>query len=215
MSGLDGARPGAVDVESLLSTYRTDAVVQPHDQVRAYAEATTDALASGFTGLRVAAEVTQLVRSPEQRDAFARYEHLIDRYMTSEPFSAMCAYDRSELGSAAVAETACMHPNATEGAAPFRLHAATDAAAALGGEVDLLGLDLFVRAAGRVDLVPDGGEVVLDASELTFIDHRGLLALANLARRLGVTVVLRTSLRTAHRLVDLLGIQGVRVERPA
>jgi len=42
--------------------------VDPDAQVRTYAAATGAALAAGFTGLRVVAEATPLVRTPEQLD---------------------------------------------------------------------------------------------------------------------------------------------------
>jgi hypothetical protein len=116
-------RDDALQVVSLDSTYTTGTVVDPAAQVQLYAAATAEALDAGFTGLRVAAEVTQLVRTPAQLDAFARYEHLVDRYMATHPMSAMCSYDRGELGDDVIAQLACMHPCAHAGAAPFHLHA--------------------------------------------------------------------------------------------
>ncbi|WP_219415912.1 MEDS domain-containing protein [Pseudonocardia nigra] len=214
IDGLAAGRPGAVHVRSLLNTYRTDAVVEPAVQVQAYAALTEEALADGFTGLRVAADATPLVRDPDRLDAFARYEHLVDRYMVTAPFSAMCAYDRTALGPEVVAQVACMHPSAGAGVTPFRLYASGHAAAALDGELDIHTRDRFASALERAALAPSGGELVLDATGLTFVDHRTVLALAELARRLGATVVLRTALGTVRRLVTLLDVEGVRVEQP-
>lgn len=59
----------------------------------------------------------------QRRDAFARYEHLLDRRMSTEPISALCAFDVAELGHSAVAELACLHPFTSDGASPFRLYA--------------------------------------------------------------------------------------------
>jgi hypothetical protein len=71
--GLDGPHGaldrGALQVFSLDEMRRTGAGPDPRDQVRAYAAATEEALALGFAGLRVAAEVTPLVRAPEHVDA--------------------------------------------------------------------------------------------------------------------------------------------------
>ncbi|MGH3802700.1 MAG: MEDS domain-containing protein [Pseudonocardiaceae bacterium] len=203
-------RPGAVQVQSLDDA--TGAVVQPVGLVQTYAAATEDALAAGFTGLRVAAEVTPLVRSPEQLDAFARFEHLIDRYMTSRPFSALCAYNRVELGEETIAQVACLHPTTNAGAAPFRLHASTRAAASLAGELDLISRDLFPMALRRVDIRPTDGELVIDATNLDFIDHRSMLALADYARSLDATVVLRTDLPSPARITELLDLPDMRVE---
>ena len=96
-------------------------MVDPDAQVRAYAAATGAALAADFTGLRVVAEATPLVRTPEQLDAFARYEPMIDGYMVTHPFSAMCAYDRRILDESAIAQLACLHTS-TNAPVPFRLH---------------------------------------------------------------------------------------------
>ncbi|WP_173062263.1 MEDS domain-containing protein [Phytohabitans houttuyneae] len=65
--------------------------VTPHAQVTAYRAFTEAAVADGFTGLRVVAEATPLVRTAAQLDAFLRYEHLVDRYMSEHPMAAMCA----------------------------------------------------------------------------------------------------------------------------
>ncbi|GHG12437.1 MULTISPECIES: MEDS domain-containing protein [Amycolatopsis] len=71
----EGLERGAVQVASVDEAYPTGAVVDPAGQVDLYAAATSEALAAGFTGLRVAADATSLVRTPAQVDAFARYEH--------------------------------------------------------------------------------------------------------------------------------------------
>lgn len=206
-------RPGAVRVQSLDDA--AGAVVEPVGLVQAYAAETEDALTAGFTGLRVVVEATPLVRSPEQLDAFARFEHLIDRYMTSRPFSALCAYNRVELGKETIAQVACLHPTANAGAAPFRLHASTRAAASLGGELDLTSRDLFPMALRRVDIRPTAGELVLDATNLDFIDHRSMLALADYARSFDATVVLRTDLPSPARIIEILDLPDMRVEPSA
>lgn len=209
-----GARPGAVQVASLEATYHLDAVIDPEQQVRSYAEATEQALAAGFTGLRVAADVTPLVRTPAQLDAFARYEHLVERCMTTRPLSGMCGYDRDELGDEAIAQLACLHPRTSTGAAPFRLHARgrAGAAAGLDGELDSAAHELWPLALRRADLRPVAGEVVIDAAGLEFVDHRNLLALADHADRLGATVVLRTALSSPAHVLRLLNVTSVRVE---
>lgn len=200
---------------ALGGVYPLDVPVDPAAQVRAYSAATQEALAAGFAGLRVVAEATPLVGTPEQRSAFARYEHLVDRYMTANPFSAMCAYDRTRLETDAIAEIACMHPASSAGATPFRLHAVSGGAAALAGEVDRFSAGLFAKALDRAALAAVAGEIVIDAGRLDFVDHRALLVLAEIARRAHAVVVLRTRRAAPAKLVDLLGIQGVRVEPPA
>jgi anti-anti-sigma regulatory factor len=207
-------RRGAVQLLPVDSAYPAGTVVDPAAQVGLYATATEAALAAGYTGLRVAAEVTSLARTPAQLDAFARYEHLADRYMAAHPMTAMCGYDVGELGEQAVTELACLHSRASEGVTSFHLHghARGGCAAALDGELDMRVRQVFPRALERADLQPAGGTIVLDAGGLTFIDHRSLLDLADYAERRAATVVLRTRLSTAARLVELLDLARVRVE---
>jgi DcmR-like sensory protein len=93
----EARRPGAVEVLPVSGSYAGSArCVDSRTQVELYAADTRTAVAAGFTGLRVAADATMLVRTPAQLDAFARYEHQVDRYITLAPFSALCGYRRSE-----------------------------------------------------------------------------------------------------------------------
>jgi anti-anti-sigma factor len=79
---------------------------------------------------------------------------------------------------------------------------------AVRGEVDLATaaeLEAFVRSA--LDDAPDG--VVLDLSQLTFIDSSGLRALVALAKDAesrGTTLALRSLPRHAQRVLELTGL---------
>lgn len=156
-------------------------------------------------------DATAVVRTPEQRAAFARFEYLIDRQMSIRPVTALCAYDVRELGSAAVAEMACLHPLASAGSTSFRLYADQSVAFALAGEIDLSCVELFGTTLGRTVPLSSGSELVVDGRGLEFIGPCGLLALDELGRREGVTVVLRTGLRSAARVVEVLDLTEVRV----
>jgi hypothetical protein len=207
-------RRGAARVLSVDHAYGSGPAGDAAAQVSYWAAAADDAVAAGFTGLRVAADATPLVRTPVQVEAFARYESLIDACMVARPLSGMCAFDRRELDDRTVAELACLHPVSNAGAAPFRLHA-TDtpgASAALAGELDLAGRELFPGALERCAPEPVDGRVVVDAERLTFVDHRALLALAAYAAGRGATAVLRTRLTSARHLVDVLGLTDLHVE---
>ncbi|MBB5960685.1 hypothetical protein FHS29_007313 [Saccharothrix tamanrassetensis] len=209
-AALDG---GAVEVASPEPGSPSDPVVDPAGQVAAYAEATEEALAAGYTGLRVAADHTALARTPAQVAALLRHEHLVDRYSVDRPFAAMCAYDITRLGDDTVAQLTAVHPD-TNRPGQFRLHAAQvpGAAVQLGGELDLGCHDLLEALLAQLDPQPGGGEFVVYAPELTFIDHHGLLALADHARQRGATAVLRTACTGAARVVSALELPNVRVE---
>lgn len=216
LAGIEGLdellAKGAVGALSVTEQYRTEELVDPEAQVARYTAATEDALASGFSGLRVTAEVTDLLLNERQREVFGRYEHLIDRSMVTMPFSAMCCYDRTVIGDEAVADLACMHPSAREGASPFQVFAIQGADLGVAGEVDTLSAPRFVRALRRA--VPDaGGELVIDASGLSFIDHHGLLALEAMgaAGGDGPRVVLEHAPPIAARVAELLELERVEV----
>ena len=187
--------------------------MDPDDLIATYAAATDAAIADGFTGFRVAADSTGLVRTPEQLDAFARYEHHVDRFMTTVPFSGLCGFRRSELGEDVVAELACLHAGGGADHAPFRVHATRGADLAVSGELDLTTVDLFATTLDRVGLHDAPAELVVDA---TGLDLRGPPQPAR-ARAAGPparpSVVLRTGRRWPERLVAALELTRVRVER--
>ncbi|MDG4795834.1 MEDS domain-containing protein [Micromonospora sp. WMMD1082] len=205
---------GAAEVRSLDGAYTSVAVTDPASQVAAYRAATRTALADGYTGLRVAAEATGLVRTPAQRDAFARYEHRVNEMMVTEAFRAMCGYDRAELGDRAVAELACLHPEHNVDDLLFRLYAAPPHAGqvALAGELDPSNHDLFRTALDRADLAPVGDELVLVADALRFLDHRALIHLSEYAQDRDATLVLRAARSGVARLAALLDLPALRVE---
>lgn len=208
------AATGAARAGRIGAAYAGDAGLDPDTQARAYAQATEEALAAGYTGLRVAADVTSLVRTDATRAVFARYEHLVDRYMTGRPFAALCGYHRTVLGAAAVAEVACLHPLASRGATPLRLFPSAEPAisAVLAGEVDLAGHELLATALRRAEPPLVDGALVLDARGLSFIDHRGLFGLAAYVGGRGATAVLHVGEHSpVHLLTDLLEVPGMRV----
>jgi hypothetical protein len=208
-----GAPAMALPWVTLGDTYADGAVIDPSAQVAAYAAATENALAAGWTGLRVVADATPLVVTPAQVDAFARYEYRIDRYMQGHPFAAMCAYDRGELEDDVIAQVACMHTE-SEAAVQFQLHSCPpgQGCAALTGELDLATDDLLTSALRRADLAPDGDEVVLHAGGLRFTDHRSLVRLQQYAEEHATTVVLRDAGPAVGRLADLMELPRLRVE---
>lgn len=208
---LDRSSVTACSVDDL---YLTDEVVDPAAQVAAYAAVTREALEMGYTGLRVVVDATDLVATPAQRQAFACYEHLVDRYMVDHPFFAMCAYDTRALGADAAVELACLHPSEPSRASPFQWYAAREVDVELVGEVDVTAAGLFDITLERTVPLWERPRAVVAANGLTFIDHRGLLALERHARRNDVELVLRTEIPVVPRLIDLLGLRAVQLEGP-
>ncbi|MEU0542082.1 MEDS domain-containing protein [Nocardia sp. NPDC005978] len=207
----EALRTGGAQVVSIEDVYEPGAPVIGDEQVRTYAAATEAAIAAGFSGLRVAADTTPLVRTPAQLAAFVRYEYLADRLMAAQPFSAMCAYDRGAVGAAAVMRLASVHPN-TNVHTQFRIFGATAHAVAIVGEVDGSCGELFGAGLAGIEPDPENGCVRVDATRLSFLDHNGLLRLAAYAESRDAELVVQTAWPGVARLAELLELPNVRVE---
>jgi anti-anti-sigma regulatory factor len=186
--------------------------VDPAGVIKRYAAATEDALADGYRGLRIGADVTDLVRAPEQQDAFARCEFLLERYSSRHPLSAMCGY-RLELGDA-VTQFACMHAAVPAGLTPFQVFACGDGAVGLLGEFDQACQRAFERALRRIQPALDDPELIFDMSQVQFMDHHALLSLDAYAEACPVPVVARSAPPVVRRVARVLGLEHLGHLRP-
>jgi hypothetical protein len=165
------------------STMYGDGPVDALSLLTYYATATAEALADGCTGLRVAAEVTELDGVPAV-DAFIAWEQLADAFMNRSPMSALCAFDRRTVSDSAIAAVAAAHPSCHGIAAEtsFVLHAHEDGLR-LAGDVetfDRFRLDAMLRSAPG-----DTASVVLHLADLRHASGGCATALHDFARRLG------------------------------
>jgi len=190
----------------------SEASVDPAVELLLLAAMTENALAAGYRALRVFAHGTNRVRDPARRAQQVRYEHLIDRFCLEQPLTMLCAYDATALGNSAVAELACVHALAHEALSPFQVRAARSADAALAGNVDVFCTDQLEQALQRIGIATAGGTVVIDATNLEFIDARGLLTLDRHAAAGGAIMVLRSPPTVVTRLSKLVDLIALRVE---
>ena len=195
----------AIRVISFGEIYGAGAPVDPTKVIEMYAAATQEALADGYLGLRISADVTDLVRAPEQQDAFARCEFLLERYSSRHPLSAMCEY-RLELGDA-VAQFACMHAAVSAGLTPFQVFACDDGAVGLLGEFDQACQIAFERALQRIQPAPDDSKLIFDMSAVQFMDHHALLSLNSYAEACQVPVFVRSMPPIIRRVARALGLE--------
>ena len=197
---------GAIRVISFEEIYGMGEPVDPTAVIKRYDAATQEALADGYQGLRISADVTDLVRAPDHHDAFARCEFLLERYSARHPLSAMCGY-RRELGDA-VTQFACLHAAAPAGLTPFQVFACDDGAVGLLGEFDQACQGAFERALRRIEPAFDGPELIFDMSAVGFMDQYALLALDSYAKACQVPVVARSvppAVRRVARVLEPLG----------
>jgi anti-anti-sigma factor len=169
------------------------------------------ALAEGYTGLRVLTDATDLARDPDARGDWVRSEHLIDRYSLEHPITVVCGYDVDDLGDELLADVACVHALTGGRLSPFLLRAMDgDGRLALTGEVDRLSAVALYRAIVGI-AAGTSGPIVLDLTELDFIDHAGLVAMHRAARALRTHVHLVGASRLTALLVDAFTLTGVKV----
>jgi MEDS: MEthanogen/methylotroph, DcmR Sensory domain/STAS domain len=195
---------GAVHVMSTRDVYGTGGAVHPERVVASVAAATKQALADGFGGLAMSGDATELVRTPAHQDAFARSELLVDRYMASNPLSALCGYGL-ELGNDTVAEFALLHAPSRSNETPLQVFGCVDGAIGLAGEADPGGVATLGRVLPRL-WTTDGRAPVVDMAGVEYVDHRLLLTLDRYARRNGVALSLRSAPPLAARLMELLPV---------
>lgn len=161
----------------LSDLYRVGEPVDPGEQLSIYSAATDAALGDGYAGLRVAAQVTDLVAEPGTWDAHVRWESTADRVFSAKRLSALCGYRRSALPPRLMADLAAVHPAANQAAGPAPFHLfGEDGGLALAGEVDLFSSADFDRVLGFA--IDPAESISLDLASLDFIDHHGLEVLA-------------------------------------
>lgn len=191
-------------------------IVDPDVAVARRSAAVGAAIDAGYTGFRAIVDATSVSRSPRQRDAFARFEFLIDRKMAELPVSALCAYDMSQLDDDA-SSLVCLHPLVDDAAPSFRLYAEQGVSFAVDGEIDAAQTHTFTEALRRIWPLLTGPEIVVDAVNLDFIGHTELLELDGMASAHDRHIVLRGPQGVVARLVSLLEPENVRIDdaRPA
>ena len=202
---------GALHVLSAREIYGAGGPVDPERVVAFVAAATEQALADGFGGLAMSADATGLVGTPVQKDAFARCEFLVDRYMAGHPLSALCGYGLG-LGNDTVAEFALLHTPAPSNEAPLQVFGCADGAIGLAGECDPIGIAALGRVLPRLRAA-DGGTLVVDMAGVEFVDHRLLLTLDRYARGNGIAVSLRSAPPFVARLMELLPVVSLQLAR--
>jgi ABC-type transporter Mla MlaB component len=196
---------GVLQLFELSDLYRPGEPVDAEAQVAAYTAATDAALADGFTGLRVAAQVTDLLAEPKTWEAHVRWENVADRAMSAMPLAALCGYRRDAVPEPVMADLAAVHPAANVPAEQVPFHLFADSGRlVLSGEIDLFSSDALDRI---LELALQGDEpVTLDLGELGFVDHHGLEVLARHSRRRDAAggCDVRNQPRVVSRLCELL-----------
>lgn len=215
VDGVDGhLERGQLQTIAIEAMPASDPLVDPVNELAVLASMVEGSLSAGYVGMRLFVDATKRAGDVKRRDRQVCYEHQLDRFCLGHSITVACAYDLATLGDSAAAEVVCVHPLTGSELSPFHVRAARTADAALAGSVDVLCADQLEQALERIGLAPSGGQAVVDASDLAFIDARGLIALERHAADNGATVLLSSPPRVVVRLAELVDLQAVRVQEP-
>lgn len=178
-------------------------------QLALFSAATDASVADGYTGLRVAADVTDLVTDPETREAHLRWESFADRALSMKPLTVLCGYRRDLLPAQLLHDLAAIHPaaNADADSVPFHVFG-QNGDLALAGEVDLFSSEALDRALGFACGPGETPSLTLEA--LDFIDHHGVEVLARHTpgpAATGECCAVRNEPPAVKRLCDLLELR--------
>ena len=98
---------GELVIASVTEIYGPDRMVAAASQRETFATALAEALSAGYTGIRVAADNSSLVDTPER--LWLAWEEVADRFMAENPVTGLCAFDRTRVGSATLSEVMGTH----------------------------------------------------------------------------------------------------------
>jgi anti-anti-sigma regulatory factor len=176
-----------------------------------YEDAVTRAADDGYSGLRIAAEVTALASEPTMWADQLLWERIADGVIAGgRGMATLCAYRHGAVDAELLAALSTVHPLASGPGTDvaFRLFFDDDVLT-LTGAVDWFGA---TRLRGLLAATPvNTASVILDLSDLTFIDAAGCTVVAEWGVALasaGSTLHLRRASRTVRRVWGLLGFDG-------
>jgi DcmR-like sensory protein/STAS domain-containing protein len=195
----------ALQFVPITGAYPAGGRLVPDAQLAFYQQATRRALADGYRGLRVVAELTQLATGPGGSGDLLRWEHLADGFMAAgSGMSALCAYRRDGLPDGVLADVACAHPLVHAGPDETQFRVFFD-----GG-----GLAVGAERLSRVlagSPVP-GPAARIDLGRVEFMDAAGCRTVAAWAHALeqrAVPVTVTGASRMVRRMWQLLGFAEV------
>jgi hypothetical protein len=169
---------GAVMVVPSTELYDLSTPIDADAQLALYAGVVDQALADGYTGLRVAADITPLVLDPSRHEAHVHWEQVADRYMTDHPLAPICMYDSRRVDG--VSAIASVHPLQGPSEPLFALYGVGPTRAALYGEIDCFGTDTFAAVLRGLPATDE----VMELAGLSFVDGRAVATInAELIRR--------------------------------
>ena len=199
-----GFDPAGFQVASISDVYGASGVVDAQSQRATFAGAMAEALADGYSGIRVAADNSTLVGNPERIEAWIRWELVADRFIAENHVTGLCAFNRDRVNVDMLRHLSTLHPllSADFPTPQFRLFVDDDRSLCIEGEVDSFAVEHLWMA---LDVLPPATRVVVDTTNATL---RGDAVQSDLQRmsEAGVRVSFRGPPATTAVLTELLEV---------
>ncbi len=168
--------------------------------------------ADGLGGLRVAAEMGDVVRHFGSLERLLRWERAASPWLRDTGISAVCQYDARRFTAEELCAVAGQHTATTPGETPLPIAGfyADLRGVRIVGEVDISNVEMLVDVLAARARVRDRVEV--DLAELEFLDLRAMRAFVELvAERDGLELLLRNASPQVQRSFVLAGLQHPRL----
>ncbi len=101
---------GRLQFVSSSDGYLNDGVFNPQTMIDRLREQTQQALAAGFTGLRVAGEMSWALRATPGSERLIEYESLLNRFLPQSTCIGLCQYDMRRFPSSVLLDVLRTHP---------------------------------------------------------------------------------------------------------
>jgi hypothetical protein len=194
--------PGTLTGATVAEVYGESGIVDAAKQRAVFAQVLAEALAAGYSGIRVAADNTPLVLDHERIAAWVRWETVADHFMSENPVTGLCAFDKSRIDVETLRQLATLHPVwPAESDQPFRLFS-SDSALWLEGDVDSFALGQAQMALA--ELPPKTG-LVIDLTHTKHVTAELMAALRQLCE-IGIGITIRGATEIVRRLAQATGV---------
>lgn len=184
LKGFDAERlvaDGQLELVDVTAVYGGGTDFSASDQLATFRQVLDQALADGYSGIRVVADSTALAQGDDESfERWLAWEQLTDHFQADSKVTGICFFDRTALSAERVADLAALHPvrKATEDDRPaFALFVDRDAVL-LVGSLGVASSDRLRRLLATIDFRQ---KAIVDLSAAQLLDNEALLALIEFA----------------------------------
>lgn len=170
---------GRLILGSAEAGYSPNGAFDPEESLQGFRAMAKQAVAEGYTGLRVAGENGWILADWLHRATWPGYEVRVDRLIAGMPLIGMCSFDLRECGEEIVPLMDAVHPlrlGNSSATSAFHLHSNRDDGVVVQGQLDVATsetVESLLQALAGDELINR-----IDLSGLSFADVQGMRAIA-------------------------------------